>query len=399
MSLLDSDAYSKCCSSDGSYNDKNQIKEILLTGATGFIGIFLLEELLEKTNSNIYCLIREGNGQSAEERLIESMKNYYLWKDCYASRIKVLLGDLSKPYLGLSEAEYLALSKNIEIIYHTGASVNFIYSYEALEATNVGGTEEILKLAVLNKLKSVHYISSMNVFSLRDIENCTNIFEDTLPSLDSDTSDQKDSMPKEWKRLGLGYLQTKRVSEHRINIARSQGVPVNIYRVGRVSGHSKTGACQKNDFFWRMVKASLPVGKWPDMDAQVDFIPVDYTCKAILHISLNTNITGRNFHLFNKEPFPYGQVIDCIRRQGYDVVLCTYEEWLNSMVRKNGKITQRTPGQMNSVVPQIGDVFASVYYDDSNLSEALKGSGVECPPVDQKLLDIYFNYFKRIGFF
>ncbi|HEY9062644.1 MAG TPA: thioester reductase domain-containing protein [Pseudobacteroides sp.] len=399
MSSIGSEIKKACVSFIKNWFYVKKEEGIFLTGATGFLGAFLLQELLEQTDSKIYCLVRPKRNMKAQQRLIETMKYYYLWKDAYISRIEVLVGDLAKPNLGLSDDQFNTLAGKIDSIYHVGAYVNFIYSYEALEPTNVGGTDEILRLATLKKVKPVHYTSSMNVFSLKDIENSTIVYEDSFPSLKESTDTTGDKMPRELKLLGLGYLQTKRVSERHIKSARSRGVQVNIYRVGRISGHSKTGACQTNDFFWRTVKASIPIGKWPDVGALIDFIPVDYTCKVIVHIARRSKIIGKNFHLFNRESFPHVQVIDCIKRQGYAVELCTYEEWLGRMKQKVRKTSERAAYSMAPMEPQSGDVFAGVYYDDGNTREALKGSGIVCPPVDQKLLDIYFDYFKAIGYF
>ncbi|MBD2498547.1 non-ribosomal peptide synthetase [Nostoc sp. FACHB-280] len=101
---------------------------IFLTGATGFLGAFLLDELLRKTQANIYCLVRSANLEEGKHQIRNKLKTYSLWNENFSSRIIPVIGDLSQTYFGLSEAEFLILANKIDVIYHNGAIVNFVYS-------------------------------------------------------------------------------------------------------------------------------------------------------------------------------------------------------------------------------------------------------------------------------
>ncbi|MDM8563228.1 SDR family oxidoreductase [Candidatus Marithioploca araucensis] len=139
-------------------------KSIFLTGATGFLGAYLLDELLHKTTANIYCLVRCNHFDEGQQRLQSHLQFYSLWKETFSSRIIPVVGDLSKPRFGLSEAQFSDLAGQIDIIYHNGAQVSFIRPYSALKAINVLGTIEILRLAGLIQTKPVHFISTLAVF-------------------------------------------------------------------------------------------------------------------------------------------------------------------------------------------------------------------------------------------
>ncbi len=369
-------------------NDKETYK-IFLTGATGFIGAFLLSELLEYTDGVMYCLVRADNKESAMQRIIGNMKNYYTWKDGYEKRIELIPGDLSKPYLGLALEDFNRLSEEIDSVYHNGAFVNFLYSYDVLKGANVDGTREIIRLMETGSQKTLNFISSMNVFYANAVEDDGLIYEETIPA-------HEDKEYKAGMRMGIGYLKSKREAEHIINEARQRGVKANIYRLGQVSGHSITGACQKNDFFWRTVKASLKIGKWPDYETQVDLTPVDFVCKAIVHIGESKNTTGKNFHLYNKKTLPYQEIIHCMRGYGYEVDLCTYEEWLASFLRRKSVAPESNTAKKAS--PMINEKSEIRRFDDSNVSEALVGTGIECPPLDRNLMKTYFEYFRSIGY-
>jgi thioester reductase-like protein len=138
------------------------VNDILVTGASGFLGAYLVAQLLLQTNAHIYCIIRCRDGE-ALSRLKDVMNSYELWSDKDETRITCLKGDLSEQQLGLSQGIWSSLACTIDAVVHCGATVNWLLSYEQLRNANILGTVEILKLATLSKLKQVHYISSIGI--------------------------------------------------------------------------------------------------------------------------------------------------------------------------------------------------------------------------------------------
>lgn len=138
---------------------------ILLTGATGFFGAFLLYELLQQTSADIYCLIRANSIDSAEKKLQNCLESYQIWEESFRSRIIPVIGDLSQLLLSLTEEQFQKLANKIDVIYHNGAWVHHASPYSLLKAANVLGTQEVLRLACQIKTKPVHFISSASVFS------------------------------------------------------------------------------------------------------------------------------------------------------------------------------------------------------------------------------------------
>ncbi|MEX2552715.1 MAG: SDR family oxidoreductase, partial [Actinomycetota bacterium] len=139
-------------------------RRVLLTGASGFLGAYLLRELLDQSEAEIYCLIRAPDHDRAAARLRSSLETFGLWQDEPGSRIVPVLGNLARPRLGLDDKQYDILEHTVDLILHNGAWVNFIYPYSMLKAANVGGTEEILRLASRGVLKPVHHVSTLSVF-------------------------------------------------------------------------------------------------------------------------------------------------------------------------------------------------------------------------------------------
>ena len=131
---------------------------ILLTGATGFLGAFLLREFLLQTQAEIYCLVRSDDAESAKKRIQSSLEYYSIWDEHLSYRIIPIVGDLAQPLLGLSEEQFREMASQTDVIYHNGVFVKFTYPYSVLKLSKVLGTQEILRLASQIKLKAVHFV-------------------------------------------------------------------------------------------------------------------------------------------------------------------------------------------------------------------------------------------------
>ena len=165
-------------------------------------------------------------------------------------------GNLDMPGLGLSSQLAAQLASTIDVIYHSGATVNWIYPYERLKAPNVLGTLELLRLATRIKLKPVHFVSSLGVFPLIGMSSLVVVRED-------DTLDHG-------ARCYGGYVQSKWVADKLVQAARARGVPVCIYRPGLITGHSETGAWNPSDVTSRMLRSWIELEAGPGIPLRRD---------------------------------------------------------------------------------------------------------------------------------
>ncbi|MEM9276522.1 MAG: thioester reductase domain-containing protein, partial [Cyanobacteria bacterium P01_F01_bin.143] len=258
-----------------------QPKAILLTGATGFLGAFLLHDLIKETSANIYCLVRANNILEGQEKLRKNLEKYSLWHEELNHRIIALPGNLAQPYLGLSPEEFEQIASEIDWIYHNGAAVNFIYPYEQLKAANVKGTEEILRLASHTKDKPVHFVSTIGIF--QTAENKNNLIKE----IDNPSNPQA---------IQGGYFQSKWVAEKLVKNAFSRGMTGCIYRLGAVAGDSQTGIGNTDDAMARMLKGFTELRKAPKIDFPIDIVPVDYVSQGIVYLSQQEQSLGQTFH-------------------------------------------------------------------------------------------------------
>ncbi|MFI6338848.1 thioester reductase domain-containing protein [Streptomyces sp. NPDC050535] len=356
--------------------------DVLLTGATGFVGAYLLDELLRSTKATIHCLVRAGDPDGALARLRANTEHYLPWREEDEERIVAVPGDLSQPLLGLPEDVFDALAHRVDAIYHNGANVNFIQSFRQLRATNVGGTQEILRLACRGPLTPVNHVSTFAVWGVPDDLSSTFSEDDDLDRAG---------------RLPNGYLQTKWVAENLVQAARERGVPVNVYRLGQIMGDSRFGVCVTNSFTCAVIKGCIQFGSAPELDMLVEMTPADYVSRALVHASTTSDF-GQNFHLLNPERMPFQELVGYIQRRRWPVGQRPGPEWVADF--QAGVGTEENA--LHPLIDTISEIVRvgqdSMTYQVDNLLHALDGSGITCPPLDDTLLDTYFDWMVRTGF-
>ncbi|HCF30082.1 MAG TPA: non-ribosomal peptide synthetase, partial [Cyanobacteria bacterium UBA11049] len=361
---------------------------IFLTGATGFLGAFLLDELLQQTGADIYCLVRAANAEEGKQKLRRVLESYLIWNESQSSRIIPVVGDLSQPLFGLSQVQFTALARKIDVIYHNGAWVHHASPYSTLKAANVLGTQEVLRLASQIKIKPVHFISTISVFSAPIGTGVKLVCEES--NLD------------DYPIPEGGYTQSKWVAEKLVTIARDRGLPVCIYRPGRISGHSKTGAFNPNDFFYRLLIGCIQLGSVPEREFFDSLAPVDYASKAIVYLSRQKESLGKAFHVLNQEPLNLKILFKVVRSFGYPLQQVSDEEWQLELMKiaesfPNHPLYPLIPlftlkkGSVPSSKTQISNLVA-LKFDCSNTQQGLIGTSIVCPPTDEKLLTTYFSH-------
>jgi thioester reductase-like protein len=362
-------------------------KRIFLTGATGLVGAYLLDELLHQTTADIYCLIRAGEPDSAKQRLKSHLQNYSLWQETFSPRIIPIMGDLSKPLFGLLEQKFNGLAGQLDVIYHSGGWVNNIRPYSVLKATNVLGTQEVLRLASLTQTKPVHFISSMAVFFSEAHTHVDLLRETDVPKYDSS--------------LKGGYKQSKWVADKLVMTAQKRGLPACIYRPVRITGHSKTGITSDfKDLLNLMLKSCICLGKFPALEIEIPLVPVDYVSQAVVHLSLQEKSLGRAFHLFSPQPIPWKNLFDIIRSFGYSLEKIPYDQWRDELRHHASRYPEKKFYSLLRLLLSAPNnlFFERPPFDACHTLEGLAGTSIICPSVDVELISTYFSYFQKSGY-
>jgi len=356
----------------------------LLTGATGFVGAFLLHDLLKETSADIHCLLRASDLDKGLQRLKRNLENYSLWDETFAARIKPELGDLGSPQLGLSDEAFTDLANRIDWIYHNGAMVNFVHPYQSHKSANVLGTQELLRLASTAKLKPVHHVSTLSILHNGDHDD-GRVYRET------------DNLDETGAPFG-GYAQSKWVAEKLVMEAGARGIPYAIYRPGLVSGHSGTGAWNTDNMISSMTRACLLLGTAPDLDVVANIVPVDFVSAATIYISKNPENWNQVYHLENPSPLHLDKLLEWLATEGFHPRRATFEEWRKELFSVVIRIEN---GGWEPYLPLIEEVEEKQVFmpqiDLSNTLSKLEGSDIVCPPVDGKLLSTYINAFIENG--
>ncbi|MFI9388341.1 thioester reductase domain-containing protein [Kutzneria sp. NPDC052558] len=355
-------------------------RTLFLTGATGFLGAFILAELLGRTADTVHCLVRAKDDAHGIERIRDGLTGFGIWRDEYQPRIRPVPGDLTRPLLGMSEQTFSRLASDIDVIYHAGAQVNFVYPYAALKAANVGGTQEVIRLAVRHHVKPVHYVSAI----------------DAMVKLGEVRVKEDDPLPL--SPIPHGYVQSKWAAERAVAAAQAKGLQVSIYRPWLIGAHSQTGVCHTSDYVLRLLHGCLEAGIVPSHEESLNISTVDFFSSALVHISLNDENIGKPYHLANPRGEPLPDLYERIRSFGYRLDELPYEVWRDRLNR-----TLPPASAAYSVLPLIpehpapeGARHPSI--DCTRSLAALEGTGITCAPLDERLVHLQLGYLVDVGF-
>jgi NAD(P)-dependent dehydrogenase (short-subunit alcohol dehydrogenase family) len=358
-----------------------------VTGATGFIGRHLVELLLEREGT-IYVLVREGS----RGRLEELRNRWGVDED----RVVAVVGDLSQPRLGVSDADIGRLHGEVDHLFHLAAIYDMTADAESQQVANIEGTRHMVELAHAVEAGRVHMVSSIAAAGLYKGLWLEDMF---------DEAQDLDTHP---------YFRTKHESEGVVRTECER--PWRVYRPGIVVGHSETGEMDKVDgpyYFFKLIqrlRGALP--QWfPTIGIEgkeINLVPVDFVARALDRIAHDEDERwdGKAFSLTDPNPKSAGQVINIFARAGHAPQMG---------LRLDPKMFAIVPPQVrsglmmlppvkrirNTVLGDLGipeSVLTYVNYptsfDSRNTKEALAGSGIEVPPLET-YADKLWDYWER----
>lgn len=364
-----------------------------LTGATGFLGGYLLHQLLTTTRTETYCLVRATDTAQANRRIVDHMASYGLWNEAYRRRIHVVpVRDLADPQFGMSDDAYRELARTVDVIYHSAGTLNMAFPYEASKRTNVTGTEESIRLAAAEKTKALHFLSSLVVFFTDAHANDSLLLENDEPAYD-DT-------------LRGGYGKSKWVADRLVAGAGKRGMPSTIHRPVRTMGTHATGAMNDlEDILPLVLKACVVLGACPVMDdVRVTMVPVDFVTRAMVHLAGQEFSWGKAFHYMHPNPVPFNELMAMVRNVGYRIDPVPYQDWRRML--KNAAADRSQPQERKEFLAHAFLAIIAPHFlfykrppmTAINLELGLLGSGIGYAEIDQALIDVYFDYWLKVGF-
>jgi amino acid adenylation domain-containing protein/thioester reductase-like protein len=238
---------------------------VLLTGATGFVGRFVLADLLAG-GAHVVCLVR--GGADRRDDLVAGMAGLGLWREEHAARVELVDGDVAAPRLGLSTVDHDRLAAGAGRIVHTAAWVNHVYPYEQLAAANTHSMAALLELAAAGRRPALTVVSTSSVFDAAGDTVSPGPLR-TLPS------------------AANGYVRSKAVAELYLDLAADLDVPAAVVRIPSVFGDQRRFQINAADAVWSWSRAMIDTGAFPEsfaLDGNELFqaLPADAAARAIL---------------------------------------------------------------------------------------------------------------------
>jgi long-chain acyl-CoA synthetase len=249
---------------------------ILITGSTGFLGVQLVRELLERQpQAKLALLIRDRSGQSGQQRADQFVA------PAHRSRVQVYSGDVSQPNCGLDAAVYQQLSAETTRVIHSAATVRFDHTLEEARQINVEGTRRVLDFAAgAQQLRSFAYVGTAYVAGER-----TGL-----------VSENELAVGQSYRNT---YEQTKAEAEALVQ-SRLGSLPGVVLRPSIIVGDSRTGVTSSFKMMYWPLKIYAR-GLWRTVpgyaDAVLDIVPVDYVATAVARLVFDPAALGKTVHL------------------------------------------------------------------------------------------------------
>ncbi|MGG4446582.1 thioester reductase domain-containing protein [Brevibacillus porteri] len=358
---------------------------ILLTGATGFIGEYLLKALVTHSETTVYCLVRADSEESAALRIQKLLAQYSLTQ-CIGSRIIPVVGDLELERFGWSNEEYDRWSHEIDTILHNGAFVNFALPYSSLRSCNVGGTAKLLAFSLSGKQKTFHHISTLSIF-------------DSLP--DGAAVNEEHSADL-MKMLENGYNQSKWVADRLVQQAFLSGLSGSVFRIGTALGDTVTGKCHTQEFVSLALKGCIEMGVYPAIDYPLNILPVDQLAFAIVKLVLHYDGTrGEVYHLHPQKSLKVTQLLEWAADAGHLLKPVPYKEWLQTLSEQIRHSPDPFWSGLYGLFPQGEGVFSHiprVMFTAEKTNTILSAHGAQIEKFSQLNLRRMLDYFEQIGF-
>jgi thioester reductase-like protein len=359
-------------------NGKN---DVLLTGATGFLGSHLLAALLRKPEGKVVCLLRPRDGVAEMDRLRDALARYA--PDIVPElrdRVTVIGTDLND----LDPGRLEPATANVGTVVHSAAETKMFGRIEDFRAVNVTPTRRLAELARARGWHMAHVSTAVAVGAAPGDGPAITLCED-----DFDRGED----------FGNPYSRSKFEAERVVRAAIADGLDATVHRVGGLVGDTRTGIFipePRGNMLYQLLRVIIGCGLVPDAAGfAMDLTPVDFAAAAVLKLSGTASYSGRTFHVRNPAQLTMPALAAILRDLGYPVVLAAPDLVARWLARDGADQADK------EALPFLGQFtrppVTVVEYDTRATTEAL--AGLSCPAPDPALLRTIIGHGVETGFF
>ncbi|KAG0224444.1 hypothetical protein B0O80DRAFT_495528 [Mortierella sp. GBAus27b] len=387
--------------------DKVDYQTFFLTGATGFLGAFILRNLLEEDpTARVICLVRASSQEKAMERVRACAETHLVWNEEWvqSGRLSVVMGDLALDQFGLTSEAWEMCCQKVDVIVHNGALVHWVFPYPKLKAANVLGTLQGIKMASTGHTKTFHFVSSTSVL---DTAHYGELSDSLGNSNEVRGVSETDDLEGARRGLRSGYGQSKWVAEKLIMAANANGLPATIIRPGYVLGHTRTGVTNTDDFIWRLIKGCIELGSVPNINNAVNLCPVDYVAQCVSGVARTPGSEGSMvYHVTHPiaPPFRFNDFFELLIKYGYDVQTTEYIAWRTTLMEYTLKSQDSALYPLlHLVMDDLPTSTKSPELNDAHTQKVVvrgshNGGFNSTPRMDADQIGIYIAYMIKVGF-
>jgi len=364
---------------------------ILLTGATGFLGIHILKELYLTTSGTIYCLIR---GRDSRRRLIETLKFYFpeLSPTRVLERVIAIKGDITDPNLGLSPEDYHMLSSKVKLVIHCASLVKHLGNYSEFEKINVQGTEHIISFCRRSHAP-LCYISTVSVsgnYMYQGSEKKSFSEEDFYIGQD----------------LSLNvYIRSKFEAEYLIQKARESGLNAIIFRVGLLTGRFADGQFQINideNAYYRRLRSIFALKCLPEhtFEEDIELTPVDLCARALVTILNSKEKKQPVYHLYNHNFIKIKDFMAAVKTFGLEVNSIPTNKFMTlvSSLSQTAEGKEILSGIVNDLIYSGLSFKSTIEVQSASSVSLLQKNNFQWPQITPEYLAKIISYMKSVKF-
>lgn len=378
---------------------KCDVGNILLAGATGYLGIHILADFLDNDSGTAYCLVRGKSQEDAENRLAELLKFYFGNKYINCDRIKVICADLRNNMFGISQDKYEFLLNKVQTVINCAASVKHYGSYKYFYEANVETTKQLIEFCEKSEAKLIH-ISTISVSG--------NSFADEFTGYISEKELHfYESSLYIGQPLDNVYSHSKFEAEKAVLDAMTNGLKANIMRMGQLTNRISDGQFQKNyesNAFFKRIKAILELGVAPEYlsGSYAEFTPIDEASNAVMTIARHFSTEQTVFHINSTKVVYMDKLLEYFNALGFNLQAVDGKEFTEAL-----RATAKQSGLEHIFETFINDMDENDRLNyDSNIRiendftvQYLKQLGFGWSDIGIDYLRKYVEYFKKIGYF
>lgn len=395
------------------------INTVLLTGANGYLGRFLCLDWLERLapdGGTVICLARGADPTAGRQRIEAAIDSGDAelsdrFRRLADTHLRVLVGDVGAPNLGLDTPTYQRLAESVDLVVHSAALVNHVLPYSQLFGPNVVGTAEIVKLAITKRLKPINYISTVAVTALPD---GSFIGED----VDVRSASPSRSLDESY---ASGYATSKWAGEVLLREAHDLcGLPVAVFRSDMILAHSNfAGQLNVPDMFTRLILSLVATGLAPrsfyQLDASgnrqrahYDGLPADFTAEAITTLGARARQGYHTYNVLNThdDGVSLDTFVDWLIADGHKIErIDDYRQWLARFTEAMKALPEKQ--RKSSLLPLMnayakpGEPTHGTGMPAEKFRAAVQSAGIgadkDVPHVTEALIDKYVTDLQRLG--